>query len=386
MKKLKFGITLVMIVALVTVVFCPLYVAADIIHPDDVIITQSLNVGNDSIPDRGFGFDTLILSENNLRIFFEDTSTSASFPTNDWRITVNDSTNGGANKFSIDDVTGGRTPFTIEAGASSNSLVVDSSGRIGVGTNSPAVELHTVDGDTPTLRFDQDGSSGWAPQVWDIAGNETNFFIRDVTNGSRLPFRIRPDAPTSSIDIASNGRVGAGTSSPTAPVHVFATDSTIGTGNSVLLLQKDGPLALQFDDTNVPGFWNFSTASAETEIRFSRSGTGQTEMVINDNGDLTIAGTLTAGNPGQTFPDYVFEPKYKLMPLTTLATYIKEEKHLPDIPTAEEIKKNGGVNISLLQLKMLKKIEELTLYTLAQQRVIDELKGRLSTLERTYKN
>ncbi len=156
-----------------------------------------------------FGFDTIKVKENNLRIKFEDTSNSASFPTNDWQLTANDSSNGGAEKFSIDDISGGRTPFTIEASAPSHSLYVDDAGRIGLGTSTPVVEVHVVDGDTPTLRLEQDGSSGFTQQTWDVAGNETNFFIRDVTNGSKLPFRIRPNAPGDSLFVDDHRRRSA---------------------------------------------------------------------------------------------------------------------------------------------------------------------------------
>jgi hypothetical protein len=58
--------------------------------------------------------------------------------------------------------------------------------------------------------LEQDNSEGWTPQVWDIAGNESNFFIRDVTNSSNLPFRIKPGAPTNSLYINSVGNVGIG--------------------------------------------------------------------------------------------------------------------------------------------------------------------------------
>jgi hypothetical protein len=59
--------------------------------------------------------------------------------------------------------------------------------------------------DTPGLRLLQTAGLGFTPQTWDVAGNEANFFVRDLTGGSRLPFRIRPGAPTSSIDIGANG-------------------------------------------------------------------------------------------------------------------------------------------------------------------------------------
>ena len=180
---------------------------ADIVHLDDVIINQSLCIGNDCVNGESFGFDTLRLKENNLRIKAQDTSNSASFPTRDWQLTFNDSSNGGANKFSVDDIDAARTPFTIEGGAPSHSLYVDDAGRIGVGTSTPVVQVHVKDGNTPTLRLEQDGSSGFTPQIWDVAGNEANFFIRDASNGSTLPFSIRPGAPSRSIDIQANGDV-----------------------------------------------------------------------------------------------------------------------------------------------------------------------------------
>ena len=187
---------------------------------DDLIVDGSICVGFDCVNGESFGFDTLRLKENNLRIKFQDTSTSASFPSRDWQITANDSSNGGANKFSIDDIDGARTPFTIEAGAPSHSLYVDDGGRLGLGTSTPVVDIHVKSGNTPTLRLEQDGSSGFTPQTWDLAGNEANFFIRDATNGSTLPFRIRPGAPSSAIDVAADGDIGLGTSSPTAALHV----------------------------------------------------------------------------------------------------------------------------------------------------------------------
>ena len=61
------------------------------------------------------------------------------------------------------------------------------------------------------MRLEQNNSGGFTAQTWDVAGNEANFFVRDVTGGSRLPFRIRPGAPTSSIDINASGNVGIGT-------------------------------------------------------------------------------------------------------------------------------------------------------------------------------
>jgi hypothetical protein len=208
--------------------------ALDIVHLDDVIIQFSLCIGNDCVNGENFGFDTQRLKENNLRIHFDDTSNSGSFPSNDWRIVINDSSNGGSSYFVIQDATASRDPFRIDAGAPTDALRVDASGDLGLGTSNPVVEIHVADGDSPTLRLEQNGSSGFTAQSYDVAANETNFFIRDVTNGSKLPFRLIPSAPTSSLLVDSDGDVLiGGTASGNRP-RAGADLDVLGT-NSLLL-------------------------------------------------------------------------------------------------------------------------------------------------------
>jgi len=194
--------------------------AKDIMNNDDVIITGSLGVGFDCVDGEAFGFNTVLLKENNLRIKFDDTSLSAGFAANDWTLIANDAASGGLNYFAIEDATAAVIPFRILAGAPADALYVDSTGSVGFNTAQPALALHTKKGDTPGLRLEQDASSGWTAQSWDIAGNEANFFVRDVTNGSLLPFRIQPGSPSSSISIKADGNVGIGTWSPTEKLDV----------------------------------------------------------------------------------------------------------------------------------------------------------------------
>jgi len=195
---------------------------------DDVIITGSECVGFDCADGEDFGFCTQIYKEHNLQVCFKDTSYTASYPTNDWKIQINDSTNGGASYFTIWDEDGGVRPFTIEAGAPSHSLYVEDYGRVGLGTSTPVVELHIKDSDTPTVRLEQDSSGGWTAQTWDVAGNESNFFVRDATNGSKLPFRIQPSTPSSTLCLKANGYVGVGTWSPEANLHIEAPNTDTG--------------------------------------------------------------------------------------------------------------------------------------------------------------
>lgn len=235
----------------------------DQVIADDLIVIGSECVGADCVNNENFGFDTLRLKENNLRIHFEDTSNTGSFPSNDWRIVANDSINGGDNYLALEDSTAGRIPFKLESAAPANALLIDSDGDVGFGTATPVVDLHAVDGNTPTLRLDQDGSNGFSPQIWDLAGNEANFFIRDVTNGSALPFRINPGAPTSSLQIEAGGNVGVGIANSAAALHIRRSN-----GYSENLVLADAP-----DDGN-----------PLTEER---------RLALDNSGNLFVGGTIT---------------------------------------------------------------------------------------------
>ncbi|MDR2270602.1 MAG: hypothetical protein LBF27_06820 [Sphingobacterium sp.] len=97
---------------------------------------------------------------------------------------------------------------------------------------------------------------------------------------------------------------------------------------------------------------------------------------------LDIVGTVRAHSilvNTQKTADFVFEPDYRLPTLDSLKTFVQENKHLPGIPSAIEMKKNG-INVGDLQIDLLQKIEELTLHVIEldkvnkeQQRLIEEL-------------
>ncbi|MDF1802109.1 hypothetical protein [Thalassovita sp.] len=394
---------------------------ADQVFNDDVIVDGSLCVGMDCVNGEVFGFDTIRLKENNVRIKFDDTSSSGSFPNNDWQLTANDSTNGGANKFSIDDITNSKTPFTVEANSPNNTLYVDSAGRIGVKTAAPVVDIHVVNGNTPTLRLEQDGSSGFGAQTWDVAANETNFFVRDASNGSRLPFKIRPGASTNSVYIDAEGDVGLSTASPDAQLHVVGTaagsllvdngdggassyfahfrtnggtsgtpavmieDTTATSGIRRLLeLSNNGGVSIVMQNNNSNVRWALVNQNSATNSAFlinnaDANGTSP-ELKLENNGDLTILGNFISGGTTLNVPDYVFEDDYELLSLSEVEDFIDANGHLPKIPSAKEIGANG-INISEMQMALLEKVEELTLYTLEQQDQISALKGELEALK-----
>jgi hypothetical protein len=77
---------------------------------------------------------------------------------------------------------------------------------------------------------------------------------------------------------------------------------------------------------------------------------------------------------GAVGPDYVFEKNYDLLPLVQLESYINQNKHLPEVPSAKEMEENG-LNLKEMNLILLRKIEELTLHVIDQSKLINELQN-----------
>lgn len=378
--------------------------ALDQVIADDLIVQGSICTGFDCVDGEAFGADTLRLKENNLRIHFEDTSTAAGYPANDWRIIANGQDSGSANMFAIEDSTAARNPVLIEAGAPANNIYVDSSGNIGFQQSAPGLDLHLTTSDTPALRLEQSNAGGFTAQTWDIGGNEANFFVRDLTGGSRLSFRIRPGAPTSSIDIAADGKVGMGVASPDAELEIENSVNSrihLDAGqDSFVDIDRGGTTfanRIRFqtagtDDfevgqkANVAGFHitNGSVTEFVTVLSSGNVGVGTTtpssKLHVN-NGDIRVSnGSFIDDGTTLNVPDYVFEDSYKLMSLDELKNFIRENKHLPNVPNVSDVKANG-VNLSQFQMRLLEKVEELTLYTLAQHDQNEELKKRIAALE-----
>ncbi len=281
----------------------------DQVIADDLIVQGSICGGLDCVNNESFGFDTLRLKENNVRIKFDDTSTAAGFPNNDWQLTANDSASGGANKFSIDDITNSKTPFTVTANSPTNSIFVASTGKVGFGNASPVLNLHITATDTPAIRQEQTNGGGFTAQTWDIGANEANWFVRDVTGGSRLPLRIRPGAPTSSVDIQASGNVGIGTASAAFPLDVTANVTTpvriTGTSNPGFVVANGGTTEFTFGIPTANG--NFIQNSSTNDATFRADSGGKLLFSTAANGARNDF-SLNGGNAGIncTAPSFQF--------------------------------------------------------------------------------
>jgi len=377
---------------------------ASVLTTADGVIRNSLCVGFDCPNSPTFSDSTILLMENNTRIKFGDTS-NAPFPNNDWEIEANSNLSGGANYLGFNDCgtadnDGGCATdlvFAVEAGARQNALYVESDGDVGFGTSNPVVNLHAVDGNTPTLRLEQDGSSGFAPQTWDVAGNETNFFVRDVTNGSTLPFRIRPGAPSSSIYIDADGNVGIGTSSPDGDGLEIERGGS-ATQRILLRLKNNGAPQSEYENSSSGTTWRFGQNDAGSFVINDTADLGTAEFRVDTNGDVYVNGAMVHSSSRTLKENFTsLDPSQVLAKVTTLPVMTWNFKHdQADArhvgPTAEDfyslfgfgttdkyIADGDTAGIALLAIQGLnEKLQE-------KDQRIDELESRLAALEKLLK-
>ncbi|HSE67980.1 MAG TPA: tail fiber domain-containing protein, partial [Gemmatimonadales bacterium] len=379
---------------------------ADQVIPDDLIVQGSACIGLDCVNNESFGFDTIRLKENNTRIKFDDTSTSTGFPANDWQLTANDSASGGSSKFSIEDITGSKVPFTITAGASTNSIFVDSTGRVGLRTSTPVLDLHIATSNTPAIRLEQNNSGGFTAQTWDIAGNEANFFVRDVTGGSRLPFRIRPGAPTSSIDISADGDVGIGTASPADKLDIQgdaagATAGRIGTSSATGFSgweyeDESGAIIANLSHDNSGNTFRLNVVNSEPfviltnsseRIRFPAPGGN---VITAANGAVLTSGGVWQDNSSRASKRDIVELsddaalktlrelnpvtfRYKAEPDEQYVGFIAED--LPDLVATNDHKHLNPTDVVAVLTKVVQE----------QQKTIEALSAKVDELEKSNK-
>jgi hypothetical protein len=223
-------------------------------------------------------------------------------------------------------------------------------------------------------------------QTWDRSGNGiTSTDYLGVTNGFDLVFKTTPlqGALTERLRITENGKIGIGTAAPAGiwssnVLHMQSpfpelrisneSDSTslsfFTSGNSYLHSNRSFILLLDSSDQN------FFTVARRNNYSI-QPGDHTELMKIGQDGILYVQGLKVTID---SFPDYVFNSSYKLMPLMELKEYIKRESHLPGIPRAAYVHENG-LDVGAAQKLMMQKIEELTLYIISLQEQVEVLRA-----------
>ncbi|WP_092727057.1 hypothetical protein [Hydrobacter penzbergensis] len=302
------------------------------------------------------------------------------------------STSGGSQVFNIADWNTGTQGISINT----------TNGNIGIGTKNPIYKLHIESSTSVGLVLRTNSSTISNPQVdyYDNArGAETVITSTDgTTNGtfigsySNHPMLFGTNASgggnITKMIIQPNGNVGISTTNPLGRFHVEG-GAVFGTpAGNIRVLKTAGTLA--GDDL---GIWNAAGGGGQV-FNIADWNTGTKGISIN-----TTSGNVGIGTTNPTemlsvkgnvktqklivtqsgWSDYVFDPIYRLKPITEVAKFIQENKRLPEVPSAKEIKEKG-IDVGENQVLLLKKIEELTLYIIEldrknerQQKQIDQL-------------
>lgn len=103
--------------------------------------------------------------------------------------------------------------------------------------------------------------------------------------------------------------------------------------------------------------------------------------VNNPSNKFEVNGTIKTREVNVTtagWADYVFDPGYKLMPLSDVEAFIQKNGHLPNMPSEKDVLQGNGVNLMEMNIKLLEKIEELTLYMISQEKVINDLRRKIN--------
>lgn len=252
-----------------------------------------------------------------------------------------------------------------------------SSGNVGIGTTSPVTELDIVG----NLKIS--GSLGIG-----------------ITPDNLLPLQIRRSS-VGSTGIRFENTNSAGSSF--SVLQMGQDINTTGTKFLNILYANSGVGQYGFYKAlgttivnNGTGGLNLATydASGTGDIQFFTGPVvaAAPKMIINPAGNvgigttqpnsfrLAVEGKIGARGVQVTmqspWPDYVFRPEYRLMSLEELRTFIAANHHLPEMPTAAEVEKEG-IDLGEMDAKLLKKIEELTLYVLELKKENEEIKERL---------
>ncbi len=231
--------------------------------------------------------------------------------------------------------------------------------------------------------------------------NKLNVFLFGIIiSGTSISINAQDHDYDSQHTIYSlNGKVGIGTTTPGSKLEINGTISnTLGSGGTLTLFDnnatRNNRIILGAD--NDGAFIRSTWSSGGTDAISFRNSVNSPVMSIAANGNvgigtnntnqyrLAIAGKAIAEEIKialqPNWSDFVFEKDYQLPTLQEVEEHIHNNGHLKDIPSAKEVARNGFY-LGEMDAKLLQKIEELTLYTIAQQKEIIKQKEEIKSLK-----
>jgi len=209
-----------------------------------------------------------------------------------------------------------------------------------------------------------------------IGNNGDSNFVGNV-DSVRLGFRTKN---IERLTIAAAGNIGIGTITPTAQFHTTGSVRLAGltsdsTKTRVLVSDTSGNLFYR-SATSLTGRWQYAGGvvyDSADAIAIGTSNPQGYKLAVNGTAIFTKVKVKTAG----TWPDYVFKKGYPLPDLKELEAYLAKYRHLPGIASEADVQKDG-IDVGDEQAALLKKVEELTLYLIDENKALKQQNQQLS--------
>jgi hypothetical protein len=205
--------------------------------------------------------------------------------------------------------------------------------------------------------------------------------IGTFSSNSAGKFHIRTGG-NNNLTVTGDGNVGIGTLNPSAKLHVAGRAFIRGNGEVLSIDGTSNPNIAFYNSGIYKSFISQSSTELFIGVNNARLHLDASQIAIGGVIDAASAYKLTVTGKviceelkvqlQGAWPDYVFENKYNLMPMSELRDFITNNNHLPNIPAAASMEKNG-IEVGEMQRKMMEKIEELTLYVLQLEEKVNNL-------------
>jgi len=248
-------------------------------------------------------------------------------------------------------------------------LTILSTGNIGIGTMGPTASLSITPGASGIINE----ASAFLAGTPRILGTTTGSYLYP------FEFRYHSTANADRLQIAPYRRTAGSTWSGTGYRIQFAIDSSYTNGSKAFI-----EIGGSDPTVNYGGFVSIGTGGVDRlsvlnngNVLIGQLGSNGQPGQINSAYKLDVNGSVRANGivVNITGADFVFEPTYKLASLTTVKQYIDINHHLPEIASAKEMQK-GGLDLGQNQIKLLQKVEELTLYLIEKDKQLTDEKEK----------
>lgn len=358
-------------------------------------------LGNSGNGNVGIGTNTpaakLHVSGSNQEIRFDYNGSNAYYGSLRWdalqlgnnganRIVAGRSQAGGLLDFYVNNINDGADYSLNPDGVLA--MRIATSGNVGIGTSTPGAKLHVNAGATTGLVINTANSSPWGIIMKNLTATGGGLNAYQDNSGFVSLYNNYPNGANITLN-QDNGNVGIGVFTPgykldvrdSVNAQIAAMETSSGNNNRIIIgASATEAYIQQLYSTNARPL-TFKINDEKMRIDVSGNvGIGTT----NPTQKLSVNGTVRAKEvivETAGWSDFVFADNYALQPLAEVEQHIKEYKHLPGLPSAEQVAETG-IGVGEMQAKLLAKIEELTLHQIEQEKRLNEQAAQIDLLKR----